>query len=274
MLQPPPLGKDRYRVDSIGQYDNTASACHRQGARSGPPAGSAPGRGVVLRQGREPGTILVVDDEPEVLRTSAMLRAAGYSTLSTGEHRELSSPNRAEGPHLVRLDLMLPGTDGIRQMEQLPGLPVIFISAYGRDETIARAVKAGAADYIVKPFPPPGADGEGPGGLDPERSRARISHARAVTACRGRANCPCGRDTPCDRVETCHACRSSSDSPHPLHHLAHPRSEPPRPIHDLLLVHGEDFAVAHHHPTVHDHGGHIAAAHGVDQVRIGVVERG
>ena len=52
---------------------------------------------------------------------------------------------------------MLPGTDGIELMEQVSGLaelPVIFTSEYGRDETIARALDAGAADYIVKPFSP------------------------------------------------------------------------------------------------------------------------
>ena len=52
---------------------------------------------------------------------------------------------------------MLPGTDGIELMERTPelaDLPVIFISAYGRDETIARALETGAADYIVKPFSP------------------------------------------------------------------------------------------------------------------------
>ena len=50
---------------------------------------------------------------------------------------------------------MLPETDGIELMESLPelaDLPVIFISAYGRDDTIARALEIGAADYIVKPF--------------------------------------------------------------------------------------------------------------------------
>ena len=55
------------------------------------------------------------------------------------------------------LDLMLPGTDGIALMESLPelaALPVIFISAYGRDDTVARALESGAADYIVKPFSP------------------------------------------------------------------------------------------------------------------------
>ena len=58
---------------------------------------------------------------------------------------------------VLRLDLMLPGTDGIELMKHIPGLadlPVIFISGYGRDETIARALESGAADYIVKPFSP------------------------------------------------------------------------------------------------------------------------
>ena len=52
---------------------------------------------------------------------------------------------------------MLPGTDGITLMRTVPeiaDLPVIFISGYGRDETIARALEAGDDDYIVKPFSP------------------------------------------------------------------------------------------------------------------------
>ena len=52
---------------------------------------------------------------------------------------------------------MLPGTDGIELMQTVPelaDLPVIFISGYGRDETIARALEAGADDYVVKPFSP------------------------------------------------------------------------------------------------------------------------
>ena len=58
---------------------------------------------------------------------------------------------------MILLDLMLPGADGIELMESIPELadvPVIFISGYGRDETIARALETGAADYIVKPFSP------------------------------------------------------------------------------------------------------------------------
>ncbi|MCY3923219.1 MAG: response regulator [Chloroflexi bacterium] len=100
--------------------------------------------------------ILVVDDDPQTLLfVRDALRAAGYHVLVTGDHREVSRVIRAEKPHLVLLDLMLPGTDGIKLMAEVPELgdrPVIFISAYGRDETIARALGAGAADYVVKPF--------------------------------------------------------------------------------------------------------------------------
>ena len=87
----------------------------------------------------------------------AALSNAGYAPVVTGDPKGLSRIIRSERPSLVLLDLMLPGTDGIELMNQVPELaylPVIFISGYGRDETIARALESGAADYIVKPFSP------------------------------------------------------------------------------------------------------------------------
>lgn len=62
-----------------------------------------------------------------------------------------------ERPHLVLLDLMLPETDGIELMKDIldkADMPVIFLSAYGREELIARAFDMGAVDYVVKPFSP------------------------------------------------------------------------------------------------------------------------
>jgi len=53
------------------------------------------------------------------------------------------------------LDLRLPGTDGIELMAEISAMadiPVIFISAYGQDELVARAFEEGAEDYVVKPF--------------------------------------------------------------------------------------------------------------------------
>ena len=108
------------------------------------------------RQGSERPPVLVVDDDPQTLRfVRDALSRAGYSPIVTGDYRELSRIIREEKPHLILLDLLLPGTDGIELMENVPGmadLPVIFISAYGRDETIAKALERGAVDYIVKPF--------------------------------------------------------------------------------------------------------------------------
>ena len=128
-----------------------------------PVAGEA-GAGAVTRRPDRPGAetaaapILVVDDDPETLRhVRDTLADAGYAPLVTGDPREISRILQAEKPRLVLLDLMLPGTDGVQLMQTVPelaDLPVIFISGYGRDETIARALEAGADDYIVKPFSP------------------------------------------------------------------------------------------------------------------------
>ena len=107
-------------------------------------------------RGSERPPILVLDDDPQTLRfVRDALAQAGYSPLVTGDYRELSRIIQKEKPHLILLDLLLPGTDGIELMESVPemaDLPVIFISAYGRDETIAKALERGAVDYIVKPF--------------------------------------------------------------------------------------------------------------------------
>ena len=104
----------------------------------------------------EPAPVLVVDDDPETLRfVRDALAAAGYAPLVTGEPEEAAHLVRTRKPSLILLDLVLPGTDGIELMQSVPEMadvPVIFISGYGRDETIARALEAGAVDYIVKPF--------------------------------------------------------------------------------------------------------------------------
>ena len=80
-----------------------------------------------------------------------------YAPAVTAEASEIARLVETRRPALVLLDLTLPGTDGIALMQILPALadpPEIFVSAYGRGDTVARALEAGAADYIVKRFSP------------------------------------------------------------------------------------------------------------------------
>ena len=153
-------------VEAHGGRIAAASAGEGQGARitfTVPMAeeagrGAAPSRPRSRRDSGAAVPVLVVDDDPHTLRyVRDALAAAGYIPLVTGDHRELSHIMRTEKPRLVLLDLMLPGTDGFKLMERVPELadvPVIFISGYGREETIASALESGADDYIVKPFSP------------------------------------------------------------------------------------------------------------------------
>ena len=102
--------------------------------------------------------ILVVDDDPHALRyIRDVLAKSGYDPIVTGEPEEVDSLIAIEDPHLVLLDMMLPGVDGIDLMRNIlrsTALPVIFLSAYGQENLIARAFDTGAADYVAKPFSP------------------------------------------------------------------------------------------------------------------------
>ena len=122
---------------------------------SGEPAPFAaePGNGT-----QERTRILVVDDDPHALRyTRDALSKAGYAPIVTAEPDDVDRLIAEEAPHLVLLDMMLPGFDGIDLMKDIlakSALPVIFLSAYGQENLIARAFETGASDYVVKPFSP------------------------------------------------------------------------------------------------------------------------
>ena len=102
--------------------------------------------------------VLVVDDNPHDLRYARdVLTRAGYAPVATGDPADVPRLLSEEKPHLVLLDLVLPGSDGIELMNDIRNqadVPVIFLSVYGQDETVARALDMGAVDYVVKPFSP------------------------------------------------------------------------------------------------------------------------
>jgi two-component system KDP operon response regulator KdpE len=103
----------------------------------------------------EGGLILVVDDEPQILRAlQAGLRGAGYEveTAETAEAALIAAGMRP--PDAVILDLVLPdgtGTDVCRELRTWTSAPVIVLSAVGEERDKVAALDAGADDYVTKP---------------------------------------------------------------------------------------------------------------------------
>jgi DNA-binding NtrC family response regulator len=108
---------------------------------------------------RGPASILVVDDE-HLIRWSLeqQLRREGYQVLLAATGADALQVARAESPDVVLLDVRLPDADGVELLERLrlldPDLVVILITAHGAVGPAVRAMKLGAADYLMKPVDP------------------------------------------------------------------------------------------------------------------------
>jgi DNA-binding NtrC family response regulator len=100
-------------------------------------------------------TVLIVEDEDKLRRVLQLqLAGAGYSVLEAA-HTE-AALKIADRAGVVLTDLRLPGADGMALLETLsrehPQLPVIVMTAYGTVESAVAAMKAGAVDFLLKPF--------------------------------------------------------------------------------------------------------------------------
>lgn len=103
------------------------------------------------------GTLLIVDDEVELMRALCeSLTDAGFETRGLSDPALAADALRAGEFDVLLSDLMMPGTDGIqllRQCSQLdPHLVGIIMTGQGTIQTAVEAMKAGAFDYILKPF--------------------------------------------------------------------------------------------------------------------------
>ncbi|WP_375457920.1 sigma-54-dependent transcriptional regulator [uncultured Enterovirga sp.] len=103
--------------------------------------------------------ILIVDDETDIRDlVSGILEDEGHGTRTAGSSDEALAAVEARRPHLVFLDIWLQGSrlDGLQVLELMkkdhPDLPVVMISGHGNVETAVSAIKAGAYDFIEKPF--------------------------------------------------------------------------------------------------------------------------
>ena len=109
--------------------------------------------------GPERGTILVVDDDADIVRFVEMnLRLEGYRVLIARDGLEALEMVAAEVPDLVLLDVMLPGADGVEVTRRLRAdsrtatLPIIMLTAKTMTADRVLGLTTGADDYIIKPF--------------------------------------------------------------------------------------------------------------------------
>ena len=100
--------------------------------------------------------VLVVDDEPETVKyVSANLRARGYHVLTAEDGRMALTLLNESVVDLIILDIMMPGPDGFeicQAIRRRSGVPIIMLSARGREKDVVRALDLGADDYLTKPF--------------------------------------------------------------------------------------------------------------------------
>jgi len=100
--------------------------------------------------------VLLVEDEPQMRKfMRATLTSHGYRLLEAGTSAEALLLASTHNPELLLLDLGLPDGDGIdltRRIREWGRMPVIVISARGREDDKVAALDAGADDYLTKPF--------------------------------------------------------------------------------------------------------------------------
>jgi DNA-binding NtrC family response regulator len=102
-------------------------------------------------------TILIVEDEAKMRRLLELnLGDDGFTTLSAGDAESGMTLLRENTVDLILTDLKLPGMNGLEFLQAVkrenPALPVVVMTAFGTVETAVEAMKAGASDYVLKPF--------------------------------------------------------------------------------------------------------------------------
>ena len=117
--------------------------------------------------------VLVVDDEPQILRVlRRSLESNGYEVVTAPEAATALDTLRTSQVHMVITDLRMPDMDGVElcsEIRKSSSMPILIISVKGEEETKVRALDAGADDYVTKPF-----------GIDELMARVRALSRRAV----------------------------------------------------------------------------------------------
>ena len=101
--------------------------------------------------------VFVVDDDPSVRKSlTRVMTRAGYTVQTFASARDFMARTPSEGPCCVVLDVRMPGLTGLDLQEALGGtgrpIPIVFITGHGDISMSVRAMKAGAVDFLTKPF--------------------------------------------------------------------------------------------------------------------------
>ena len=111
--------------------------------------------------GKPPAKILVVDDEPDIRQLVKMrLELKKYEVLTADNGETAMAIAQAAQPDLILMDCIMPGQNGFSVCKQLKDtqstkhIPVIFLTAKGRQDDILQGTFAGGAAYLTKPFDP------------------------------------------------------------------------------------------------------------------------
>ena len=102
-------------------------------------------------------TVFVVDDDAATRETlKSLIRSVGLHVEVFGSAQEFVKRGRPDAPSCLVLDIRLPGISGLEFQSQLPAsnmaIPIIFITGHGDIQMSVRAMKAGAVEFLTKPF--------------------------------------------------------------------------------------------------------------------------
>ncbi len=125
-------------------------------------------------------TVLIVDDDPTQLRLlETVVSRAEFRVEKAGggeEAIEKIMESRRGGIDVVLLDLVMPEVDGLQVLERVwpihPDLPIVVLTAHGGVDTVVKAMRAGASDFMVKP-------------ASPERIRVTLENSLKVSTLAG-----------------------------------------------------------------------------------------
>jgi DNA-binding response OmpR family regulator len=104
-------------------------------------------------------TVLIADDEPNILISlEYLMKREGYRVVVAHDGQEACELIERERPDLVLLDVMMPKKTGfdvcheVRANEAFKTMPILLLTAKGRDTDVAKGLALGANDYMTKPF--------------------------------------------------------------------------------------------------------------------------